>query len=212
MSIFGRKSKEEREWQRKAKLRETKGRLSRYVDTCEAVLSAYERNAVEAVRLGNRPLARRFAAKMIALEKQINRAKNLQLILSDMELSREQVGLFNNLAVTMRDFSKVLAQEEVTAKMAGELDRNLAVAMQKSEQIDVALGEVVDSMTDKVWTVGDIDDKQIERELEHLEESAAGKEKEAYNVRIPGENQKEDELDRRIEEGLRKIKEGGKGS
>ena len=212
MPFLGRKSKEEVEWNRKLKLRGSRDRLSRYASKCETVLESYRKNAIEARRLENAPLARRFAAQMVLLEQQVRRAKNLQLMLNDIELSREQVGLFKSLADTAKDFAKTVAEEEITTKMAGELERDLSSAVSKSEKVDLMLGDVLDSMNEKILSVGEVDEKEIERVLGSIEEGAVKAERESVNLpeNRPGEKEDQHELDRRIDEGLKKIKESRK--
>jgi len=212
LSFLKRKTKEEVELARRARIREARNRLQRYVESCERVLGSYERNAVEAMRLENKALARRFAAKMVLLDKQIRRAKTLQLMLSDIELSREQAGLFRNLADSVKDFVKDLADEETMARMAAELERDLSTALLKSERLDLMLGDVIDSMNEKILSVGEVDVKEIERVLGSIEEGAVRAERESLAVpeSQPREKELQDELDRRIEEGLRKVREAGK--
>lgn len=237
MGILGRflKSKEEKEWERKTRLREARSRISRYVEKSTRLLKSYEQNAIEARRIENAALLRRFATKIYLLNNQIKRMKSLQLLLSDIELSREQIGLFNSVAVTMRDFSKVMAHEEISAKMASELDRNLTGVLSRSERIDTMLGDVLDSINDKILDIGEVDEEGIETVLASIEEKATTAEREAFRLHTGGTeyernastssprveiaddrtNSKVDssqkdslnDLDRRIERGLKKIKD-----
>ena len=146
----------------------------------------------------------------------------LQLLLSDVELSRQQAGLFGSMADTIKDFAKVMEKEEISAQMAAELDKNLNVVFDSSERIDSMLTDVLESMNQKILgEIGPIDEEEIEKILESVEEKAGVYETEKIDSRLKVNNgyvheqEKDDvvedntsrlsDLDKRIERGLKKI-------
>ena len=216
------KSKREIEWERKTRLRKTKVEMNRYIENCRRLRKSYEKNAIQARRLENLSLTKRFVAKMHILETQIKRMNMLQLLLSDVELSRQQAGLFGSMADTIKDFAKVMEKEEISAQMAAELDKNLNVVFDSSERIDSMLTDVLESMNQKILgEIGPIDEEEIEKILESVEEKAGVYETEKIDSRLKVNNgyvheqEKDDvvedntsrlsDLDKRIERGLKKI-------
>jgi phage shock protein A len=187
-----------------------RSKLARYSESCEKLASAYERNAVEAIQIGNRPLARKFTARMITLESQVKRAKVLQLMLSDIELSREQSSLFTNLGTTMKEFVGSLSQEDISVNSVAEVERDLSSVLMKSEKTNVMLGDVIDLMSEKMSRVGEVDEGALVRTLDALEVKTAAAEKDALRSEAEEPHREEvDELDKRIAEGLRKTNERG---
>jgi len=217
------KSKEEKEFERKQRVRQTKRKIGRYINNCETLRDEYEKNAIEARRLENDSLTRRFAAKMLILGNQIKKMRAIDLVLRDIELSRGQASVFNSMAVTMKDFAKVMDQEQVSARTAAEMSNNLDRILIASEKIDDMLEGVVDSMSDKILDVSDVSDRELENVLKDIEVKAGVEEEASFRVRESStssqrvnqvtstpkrENvdQSRDPLDKRIEDGLDKIK------
>jgi len=69
MRFIKRKSREEKDFERRVRLNEALIRLDRYINNSENLLQEYEKQAVEAKRLGNEVLVKRFAAKMLVLDR-----------------------------------------------------------------------------------------------------------------------------------------------
>ena len=177
MRFIGRKTREEKDFERKVKLNEALIRLDRYISNSENLLREYEKQAVEAKRLGNEVLVKRFATKMLVLDRQIRKAKSLRLIIKDLELSREQSASIKDFADVVKDFSLALSADEITAKMVGEIKRNMEVAMAKARRMDIVLSEIVDSVTDTLLTAKGVEEEEIKDILEGIESKAAESER-----------------------------------
>lgn len=225
LSFLRRKSREEKEFERKLRLREAMARLEKYVHDSSKISREYHTQAVEARRLGNISLTKRFASKKLVLDKRITRAKTFRLVIKDLELSREQTGLLKVFVDITTDFSKTLSEAEPTAKMASEIKRNVESSVAKANKIDIVLAEVLDSISDTLLRVEGVEEEEIEALMESIEAEAAEVEREKVRTKVeekadrtrdvtaeksskPREvkNAKESDIDRRIGNSLDKLK------
>lgn len=184
---LGRKSKEEKEFERKLRIREALTKLDKYMEDARRISREYEKQAVEAKRFGNDALAKRFASKMLILDRQIKRAKTLQLIIKDLELSREQTGLLKVFVDVANDFSEALSEAEPTAKMASEIKKNVESAVAKTRRIDIILAEVVDSISDTLLAAEGVKEEEMKNALDRIEAKAAEIERAKVRKKTPEE-------------------------
>jgi hypothetical protein len=123
------------------------------------------------------------------------RAKSFLLVISDLELSKEQNEIFIGLSQAMRDFVKTVGGGRMDASWLGRMRSDLDRAVSESEKIDGLFGEFMDDVSRETKVGGIVSDSEILRRLSG------------------GKTQKEDkelsdeELDRRIEEGLKKLEQ-----
>lgn len=185
-----------KEWERRFKLREARLKVKRYVDGCLRVKREYERRLLEAERLGDRALMRRFAARIMSLEDQVRKANALMLMLSDLELTRERLGLHRELIEAVKGFVKDAERLDVSPKELEELERGLAMAGARAEKLDAAISDLVDVINERLLSSEEVDEAAVREALEKARASE-------------GAEREVEELDRRIEEGLRRLREGG---
>ena len=189
------KSREDKELQLRLKLAQLKSETSRYIDQCERLANQFDSDAINARKIENNELARNFAAKAVRLEVEARRAKSFLLVISDLELSKEQNEIFMGLSQAMRDFVKTVGGGRMDASWLGRMRSDLDRAVSESEKIDGLFGEFMDDVSRETRVGGIVSDSEILRRLSG------------------GKTQKDDkeltneELDRRIEEGLKKLEQ-----
>jgi hypothetical protein len=166
------KSKEEKEQERKIRLRQTQTKVTRYIREAQQLRTQYEKNAIEALRIKNTTLKVRFAAKMHILDNRIQAMESYRLILNDFELTRQQGGVLSDMAVTIKDFAQVLRGESLSTKEAAQISSTLDQIFSYTQQADFTLNSVIDNMNDKMLDVGIVDDAEVEKILNSIDQKA----------------------------------------
>ena len=204
------KSKEEVEWERKLRLRRTRDAVEKYSNKCENLKKRYLDQAVDARRLGNEQMAKRFALRIMALETQLKRAKGFLLMMNDMELSREQLGIWKDLASTFKDFAASYDDQAISFEKMKEVTLDLEKAISNSQQLGDVLDSVLDTMSDKMADFDNVSSKELENIMSTIDEMSVDKEKSSVNIKPTKESEggvetAETDLDKRIREGIRDI-------
>ncbi len=203
------KSKEELEWERKLRLRRTRDTVEKYSNKCEDLRVKYMDQAVEAKRLGNEQLVKRFALRIMALDNQVKRSKGFLLMVNDMELSREQLGIWGELATTFKDFAASYQDESVGYEAIKDITFEMEKAISNSQQLSEAMDNVLDSMSDRMASFDSVSSKDIEGIMKSIEERSVEKEKSSVELKATSQKQSQDQalsdLDKRILEGINEI-------
>ena len=105
-----RKSKEEREIERRIRARKAKARLKNYISNLERFQRKFLELGREAAKLGDSQLVRRQASKYLALEQRINRAKKLLILMEDAETQRDLARVSASFTAFSRDISEELKE------------------------------------------------------------------------------------------------------
>lgn len=176
------KSKEEKEIERKVRMRKAKMALQQYINNPENFKHRVFLQGKEAAKLGDEALLKRSAVKYLALEQRIKQAKRLLLLMEEAELQRELVKVSADFIQFSKDIVASIAEgpgAEDVAKIQVEFEK----AMGKVENIDEALNTMLDLTSESILT-GNFDVETIEA-AEELIVSSAGRELE------PGKRLKE---------------------
>ena len=165
------KSKEEREIERKVRMRKAKMALKQYINNLENLKRRIFLQGKEAAKLGDEALLKRSAMKYLALEERIKQAKKLLLLMEEAEIQREFVKVSANFIQFSRDIVESIAEgpgaEDIT-KMQVEFEK----AMTKVEGLDEALSTMLDLTSESILT-GDFDAETIEEATSLFEASAS---------------------------------------
>ena len=186
-----RKSKEEKEIERKIRSRKARATLQNYISNLERLQKRVFEIGKEAARLGDEKLMRRQAAKFLALESRINQARKLLLLMEEAEAQKELVKISSSFITFSKDIVDSIAEGpgvDKIAKMHVEFEK----AMMKVESIEEALSVVVDAASESILTSGEFDDEKVNEVVKMLEGEAGVEER---------------ELDARIEKRLREVEE-----
>lgn len=165
------KSKEEREIERKVRMRKAKMALKQYINNLENLKRKIFLQGKEAAKLGDEALLRRSAMKYLALEERIKQAKRLLLLMEEAEIQRELVKVSANFIQFSKDIVDSIAEgpgAEDVAKIQVEFEK----AMTKVENLDEALSTMLDLTSESILT-GDFDAETIEEATSIFEASAS---------------------------------------
>ena len=176
------KSKEEKEIERKVRMRKAKMALKQYINNLENFKRRVFLQGKEAAKLGDETLLKRSAVKYLVLENRITQAKRLLLLMEEAELQRELV----KVSADFIQFSKDIVQsisEGPGAEDIAKIQVNFEKAMGKVENLDEALSTMLDLTSESILS-GSFDEETIET-AEGLMVSSAGEELE------PGKRLKE---------------------
>ncbi|MHB8361815.1 MAG: hypothetical protein ACYDAO_08875 [Thermoplasmataceae archaeon] len=196
MSIFKRQSQEEKDFNLRIKLKNLKKQAETFVTQCDRISKSFEEKAAEASNIGNRVLARNFATKSLQFELQSKRARSFILIISDMELTKEQHSMMNSLSSAMSDFVKSVGNGKMGGDWATSLSGEIDKVMDQSVRMDSYFGDFLDNFSNQALNASNLPDKELEEKME-----AKQKQKSDEDVKFT-----DDELDKRIKEGIEKIK------
>ena len=176
------KSKEEKEIERKVRMRKAKMALKQYINNLENFKRRVFLQGKEAAKLGDETLLKRSAVKYLVLENRIKQAKRLLLLMEEAELQKELV----KVSADFIQFSKDIVQsisEGPGAEDIAKIQVNFEKAMGKVENLDEALSTMLDLTSESILS-GSFDEETIET-AESLMMSSAGEELE------PGKRLKE---------------------
>lgn len=165
------KSKEEKEIERKVRMRKAKMALKQYINNLEALKRKIFLQGKEAAKLGDEALLKRSVMKYLALEERIKQAKRLLLLMEEAEIQRELVKVSGDFIQFSKDIVESIAEgpgAEDLAKMQVEFEK----AMAKVEGLDEALGAMLDMTSESILT-GDFDAETIEEATSLFEASAS---------------------------------------
>lgn len=187
-----RKSREEKEIERKIKAKKAKTMLQSYISNLERLQKKIFELGREAAKLNDSKLVRRQAEKYLALENRINQAKRLMILIEEAEAQKELVKVSSHFISFSKDIVESIA-EGPDVKSIAETQVHLEKAMMKAENLEEALSVVVDAASESILTSGEFDDQKIERVVKMLESEATMEEKE-INSRIEAKIREVEEM------------------
>ncbi|MCD6559572.1 MAG: hypothetical protein J7K57_06860 [Palaeococcus sp.] len=176
------KSKEEKEIERRVRMRKAKMALKQYINNLEGLKRKIFLQGKEAAKLGDEALLKRSAVKYLALEQRIKQAKRLLLLMEEAEIQRELVKISTNFIQFSKDVVESIA-EGPGAEDVAKIQVKFEKAMGKVENIEEALNTMIDLTSESILT-GNFDMETIEA-AEGLMMSSANEELE------PGKRLKE---------------------
>ncbi|WP_297071300.1 hypothetical protein [Thermococcus sp.] len=167
------KSKEEKEIERRLRMRKAKMALKQYINSLENLKRKMFLQGKEAAKLGDESLLKRSAVKYLTIERRIKQAKRLLLLMEEAEIQRELVKVSADFIHFSKDVVSSIAEgpraEDVT-KMQVDFER----AMGKVEDLEEALNTMIDLTSEGILT-GEFDAETVEM-AEGLMTSSAEKE------------------------------------
>jgi hypothetical protein len=197
--------KEDKEWERKYRLKKSREAAEKYIQKCESFRNVYKQQAVEAKQIGNDSLVKLYVTKVAAMDKQIKTAKTMKLLFDDFELGREQFDLFSELTQVVKGMAEAFKEDEINQKSILELTKNLDKAMFETNKMDQMLQGAMESVDSSIMGFGDIGQKDYESVMNEINDSAVRAER--SKGEIPSEPVKEDDIDQRMKDSLKKLKE-----
>jgi hypothetical protein len=196
MPFLKRESQEEKDFKLKVKLAELKKKTEEYAGQCERLSRNFEQKAAEASKIDNRTLARNFASKSLQFEIQAKRAKSFLLIISDLEMSKEQQTIMNSISSAMKDFLQAVGNGKINSTWAASLSVDIDKAVDESVRMDGYFGDFLDTLSSQAIAATNLSDEEISKKLNDKSSSRGGDAGASFN---------EEELDKRIEKGLKRL-------
>ncbi len=193
MGLFHKKSKQEVEIEREISYRKAKSVVNNYIDNCDNIKKKYWDQGVEAAKIGDEEMLKRFAAGYFTMNDKIRKGKKLLLHMEGIKIQREAVHMSSEFVAFAKDMSSSIIEGIDVKDLAGmqvELDK----AMMKAEQVDLALSTSLDMTSEKVLNSSELD-MNLNNIIKTMEgEAAAG----------------ESKMDLKIENGLKQVEEAMK--
>jgi hypothetical protein len=206
---FRKKAKEENkgdvEWERTYRLRKSREAADKYITKCESLRNTYKQQAVEATRIGNDTLVKLYVSKVAAVDRQIKTAKSMKLLFDDFELGKEQFKLFTEMTQTVKDMAESFKEDEINQKSIMELTRNLDKALFEANKMDQMLQGAMESIDSSTLGVANVSQKDYDSVMSEIKNSAIKEELKQGDV--PSSPVKEEEVDEKMKESLKKLKE-----
>ncbi|MCL4336086.1 MAG: Snf7 family protein [Candidatus Thermoplasmatota archaeon] len=207
------KSKQELDLERKLRIRRAKDSMERFSNKCSQLRDSYLTQAVEARRLGNDALVKKFAVRLVNLDGQQKRAKSFVLMMNDMELNLEQLKNWGEMATAIKDFVNIFEENGVNYETITQINIEMEKALNNSEKLSEALDSVLENVGDRLISFDSIDPKSLDAMVSNIDERAVSTER--SSVRSTGaktsEKEQVSDLDKKISESLEEIdRERGK--
>lgn len=193
MGLFSKKSKQERELEREISFRKAKGVVNKYIDKCETLKKRYWEQGVEAAKIGDEELLKRFSAGYFMMNDKIRKGKKLLLHMEGIKIQRETVQMSGEFMGFAKDMSNSILEGVNVKDMAG-IQFELEKAMVKAEQVDMALSSSMDMASENVL-LSPTDDINLDNIMKTMEGEAIAD---------------ESKFDSKIEGGLKEIEEAMK--
>lgn len=201
------KSKEELDLERKLRIRRAKDSMERFSNKCTNLRESYMEQAVEAKRLGNDALVKKFAVRLINLDNQQKRAKSLVLMMNDMELNLEQLKNWTEMSTAIHDFVNIFEENGVNYEAIAQINLEMEKALNNSEKLSEALDTVLENVGDRLISFDSVDRKALDSMVTNISERAVTTERTSVKEPPAAEPEpaKTSDLDRRIKESLEEI-------
>ena len=188
MALFG-KSKEEKELEREMSYRKAKVTLNRYIQKCQELQNKYLQSGVSASKINDEGLVRQFALGYLGMSRSIDGAQRLMLLLDGVNLRREQVKVASEFIGFADSMSKSIF-EGASAKDIAKMQNELGKALAKGDQLSMALDTTMETLSDSITSGVEAPSGDIAKISEMFSKGAT-----------------EPEVDKGLDEGLRKIEE-----
>lgn len=186
-----RKSKEEKDIERKIRTRKAKNMLQNYTNNLEKLQKRIFDLGRQAAKINDSRLMRRQSSKYLALESRINQAKKLMILIEEAEAQKELVNISSSFITFSKDVVDSI-KEGPGIKDLGKMQIDFEKAMANAESMEEALSTVVDSASENILTSGEFDDQKVD-EVSKMFEGEAGVE--------------ESELDSKIDERMKEVED-----
>lgn len=191
MAIKLRKSEDEKNFEKRAKLSKWKSDIDRAIRQYERNYEKNVQNLRSALELHNSPKAKLFASNIVNLEEAIKGLKDYKLFLENVDLSLQFAKTTKDIWASLKQSAKDLASSQLSESQMAQVSQNIESIVSISEQIEDRLSGQLEMITQSVDSKG-ISDKNVE---EILSRFASNKEK------------KVDDSESKIDEMINKARE-----
>jgi len=185
------KSKEEKEIERKIRIRKAKVIVKNYMAKLEKLQKRIFDQGKNFAKLGDEKMVRNQASKYLALQSRIKQAKKLLLLMEEAEIERELVRVSANFIQFSKDIVNSIAEAPKIKDMA-KTNVKFEEAMTKVKGIEEALDIAIDVASESIIGGEEFSEEKIEEVAKILKGEAITE---------------EGEIDKEIDEKLKDIEE-----
>jgi len=185
------KSKEEKEIERKIRIRKAKVIVKNYIAKLEKLQKRIFDQGKNFAKLGDEKMVRSQASKYLALQSRIKQAKKLLLLMEEAEIERELVRVSANFIQFSKDIVNSIA-EAPKIKDIAKTNMKFEEAMTKVKGIEEALDVAIDVASESIIGGEEFSEEKIEEVAKILKGEAMTE---------------EGEIDKEIDEKLKDIEE-----
>ena len=185
------KSKEEKEIERKIRIRKAKVIVKNYIAKLEKLQKRIFDQGKNFAKLGDEKMVRSQASKYLALQSRIKQAKKLLLLMEEAEIERELVRVSANFIQFSKDIVNSIA-EAPKIKDIAKTNMKFEEAMTKVKGIEEALDIAIDVASESIIGGEEFSEEKIEEVAKILKGEAMTE---------------EGEIDKEIDEKLKDIEE-----
>ncbi len=185
------KSKEEKEIERKIRIRKAKVIVKNYIAKLEKLQKRIFDQGKNFAKLGDEKMVRNQASKYLALQSRIKQAKKLLLLMEEAEIERELVRVSANFIQFSKDIVNSIA-EAPKIKDIAKTNVKFEEAMTKVKGIEEALDIAIDVASESIIGGEEFSEEKIEEVAKILKGEAITE---------------EGEIDKEIDEKLKDIEE-----
>ena len=185
------KSKEEKEIERKIRIRKAKVIVKNYIAKLEKLQKRIFDQGKNFAKLGDKKMVRNQASKYLALEGRINQAKKLLLLMEEAEIERELVRVSASFIQFSKDIINSIAESPKIKEIA-KTNVKFEEAMARVKGIEEALDIVLNVASESIIGGEEFSEDKIEEVAKIFKGEAMTE---------------EGEIDKEIEEKIKDIEE-----
>lgn len=192
----------EKEIQRSIEARQGKVRIKRHVANQRRAAEQLREFMKRALRLGNEKQFNVSAVQYLWTLEDIRRWENNLLVLESIEARRDQVRATAEFLGSIQAMSKSILASANPAAMA-KTQQELELAIARAQSFEQMLDVMMEMTEESVFAMGDFEEENVDEAIKALEKELRAETTSA----TAGEAESDADLERRIEEGLRRIEE-----
>lgn len=147
MGLF--KSKQDKIFDQEMAYRKARKTLQDYIQKCHHLKDQYWSKAKHAAELDDKGMLRQFATGYVSLSEQIGRAEKFLLYMDGIKLQRDQVHTTGEFLGFAKEMSKGMMSGP-DAKDVAKMGNQLGQALLQTEKMDLAFGNVLDTLSDSI--------------------------------------------------------------
>ncbi len=135
MKLFDKRSREEAEAESGIRIQMLKNKAQQYASKCDAIAATYDKKAADAAQIHNEPLFKVFQEKSNSLKTEAQKIRSFLLIVSDMEMMKDQSSVLSSFSDAMETFVRTFSGSKIRPSWMSTVEGELEKAKNQSERI-----------------------------------------------------------------------------
>ena len=146
MNFLNRKPKAEVEAEAQIRIQMLKNKSEEFAKKCDSLSNAYSKKSEDATKIHNASLATLFAEKSKALKSEGERIRSFVLVVSDMEMMKDQSSLLSSFSDAMESFVKTVSGGKIKPSWMTAMENELEKAKDQSERVGDLFGNFLEDV------------------------------------------------------------------